>query len=84
MSFLLMLTLSKKLPANLCHMIHPQIIHPLIAQIYADFFSRTLFVVNVQHVVMESYILQRAPESSPSHETHALKFRARLDFLRLQ
>ena len=40
--------------------------------------------VNVQNVVMEGYILQRAPKSSPSPASNALKFRARLNFLRLQ
>ena len=40
--------------------------------------------VNVQNVVMEGDILLHAPKSSPSHETNALEFRARLNFLRLQ
>jgi hypothetical protein len=38
----------------------------------------------VQNVVMEGDILQRAPEASPSPETNALEFKARLNFLRLQ
>jgi len=40
--------------------------------------------VNVQNVVMEGDILLHAPKSSPSHETNALEFRARLNFLQLQ